>query len=98
MGTRLYSTVRKIQTLVDRSQHQQDIGLRYYESRRCWLGIAGNLMYFASVGAMVAAGSIAAITSAGWIASKLVTAGSYVVNGVNLVDGLINIIREILRM
>jgi hypothetical protein len=81
---------------VDRSQHQQNIGLRSSESRSCWLGIAGNLMGVASGGATVAAGSICAMTSAGQIALTSVTVGLTVVNGVNVDNGLTNIIRRLL--
>jgi hypothetical protein len=81
---------------VDRSQHEQDIGLRYYESRSCWFGIAGNLMGVASGGATVAAGSIGVMTPAGQIALTLVEYGSYVVDGVNVDNGLTNIIRRLL--
>ena len=42
MFTGAYSAVRNIQTLVDRDEHQQSIGLDSAESRSCWLGIAGG--------------------------------------------------------
>jgi len=42
MATGAYSVGRNIQTLVDRGEHQQSIGLDSAESRSCWLGIAGG--------------------------------------------------------
>ena len=53
-------------------------------------------MGVASGGATVAAGSIGAMTSAGRIALTLVTAGSSVVNGVNVVNGLTNKTKKLL--
>jgi len=53
-------------------------------------------MGVASGGATVAAGSIGVMTPAGQIALTLVEYGSYVVDGVNVDNGLTNIIRRLL--
>ena len=52
--TGLYNAGLKIQTIVDRSQHQQNVSLQSFESPSCWLDIAGNVMSFASGGAKIA--------------------------------------------
>ena len=98
--TGAYATGRKIQILVDRRQHQQNIGLRSSESRSCWLGIAGNLIGFASGFATVVAGvSVASsdvMTLAGEIVLKSVKTGSVVVNVVRVPNVLTNTIRKLL--
>jgi hypothetical protein len=95
--TGVYATGRNIQTLVDRRQHQQNIGLRSSESRSCWFCIAGNLICFASGGATVAAGSSAAMGLAGQIVIKSVNTGSLVVNAVRGTNGLTNKIGKLLE-
>jgi hypothetical protein len=98
--TGVYATGRSIETLVDRSQHQQNIGLRNSESRSCWLVIAGNLIGFASggatVGTAVTAGSSVVVTLAGQIALKSVKTGSNVVTVARVTNGLRNTIRKLL--
>jgi hypothetical protein len=81
---------------VDRSQHQQSIGLRSSQSLSCWLEIVGNVFGFASGGARVAAGSSAAMGLVGEMALKSVTAGSFVVSAVRVTNGLRNKIRKLL--
>jgi len=88
----VYATGRNIQKLVDRSQHQQSIGLRSFESRSCWLGIAGNVIGLASVGVTV----IPASTVAMALARRIVSTGSHVANAVRVTNWLINKIRELL--
>jgi hypothetical protein len=94
--TGVYATVRSIQTLVDRSQHQQSIGLCNSESRSCWFAIAGNLVGFITGGAKLAAGSGAAMGLAGQIALKSVTIGSGVVFVVTVTNWLTHKIRRLL--
>ena len=52
--TGLYNAGLKIQTIVDRSQHQQNVSLNNFETRSCRLGIAWNVMGCASGGAKIA--------------------------------------------
>jgi len=78
----VYASGRNIQTLVDRRQHQQNIGLRSSEARSCWLGIVGNVIGFASGGATVAVGSSAAMAMAGQIVLLSVRSGSGVVKSI----------------
>jgi len=87
--TGVYATGRSIQTLVDRRQHQQNIGLRSSESRSCWLGIAGNVIGIASGGATVAAGSSAAMAMAEQIVLKSVKTGSFAMGGTNFLTNKI---------
>jgi hypothetical protein len=91
-----YGIGRSTQTLVDRHQHQQSIGLDNAESRNCWLGIGGGVMGMAAGGAAAAAAKMAqvgqGVTVAGQIALKSVTAGSSFVNALGVVNGLANII------
>ena len=93
-----YAAGRSIQTLVDRGQHQQSIGLDNAESRNCWLGIAGCLLSFASGGAIAAVAKTAqtgaSITLAGQVAVKSVTIGSCVVNALGVTSGLADIIMK----
>ena len=93
-----YGAGRSIQTLVDRGQHQQSIGLDNAESRNCWLGIAGYLMSLASGGAITAVAKTAqtgaSVTLAGQIALKSVTVGSCVVNALGVTSGLADIIMK----
>lgn len=58
-STALYAGGRNVQTLVDRSHHEQSIGLDNSESRNCWLGIAGCTTALASGGAIAAASRVA---------------------------------------
>jgi len=90
--TAVYATGRNIQKLVDRSQHQQSIGLRSSESRSCWLGIAGNVIGLASVGFTV----IPASTVAMALARQIVSTGSHFVNAVRVTNWLTNKIRGLL--
>jgi len=93
-----YGAGRSIQTLVDRGQHQQSIGLDNAESRNCWLGIAGCLMSLASGGTIVAvtkaAQTGASITLAGQVALKSITVGSCIVNALGVTSGLADIIMK----
>jgi hypothetical protein len=93
-----YTAGRSIQTLVDRGQHQQSIGLDTAESRNCWLGIGGCLMSLASGGATAAiartAQTGAPVALAGQIAIKSVTVGSCVFNALGVTNGLANIITK----
>ena len=96
MLTGVYATGRNIQTLVDRDQHQQSIGLNSATSRNCWLGIGGGVMGIVSVGTMAAAAktaqTAATLPLAGQIAIKSVAVGSCVLNGLAVSNGLANII------
>jgi hypothetical protein len=42
--TKGYEAYRNFQTLYDRYQHHQSIGLGSYESRNCWLGVISNVV------------------------------------------------------
>jgi hypothetical protein len=94
--TGLYGAGRNIQTLVDRDQHQQTIGLNSPVSRNCWLGIAGSVLGIVSGGTMAAtaktAQAAATIPLAGQIAIKSVAVSSCVFNGLAVSNGLANII------
>ena len=85
---------------MDRRQHQQSIGLRSSEARRCWLGIVGNLIGIASGGVTVAyamrVGSRTVMSLAGQIAVKSVTTVSHVVNAVRVTSGMTNKIRKLM--
>jgi len=91
-----YAAGRSIQTLVDRDQHQQSIGLNNAVSRNCWLGIGGGVMGIVSGGAMAAAAktaqAAATLPLAGQIAIKSVSFSSCVLNGLAVSNGLANII------
>lgn len=93
-----YGAGRSIQTLVDRGQHQQSIGLDNAESRNCWLGIAGCLISLASGSAIAAVAKTAqtgaSITLAGQVAIKSITVGSCVVNALGVTSGLADIIMK----
>ena len=93
--TAVYGTGRSLQSLVDRSQHQQSIGLRSSESRGCWLCIAGNVIGIVSGGVNTSPGSIAAKTLARQVVSKSLRTGSGVFNSVSLSNGLVNRIRKL---
>ena len=103
MLTGVYAAGRSIQTLVDRDQHQQSIGLDSAESRNCWLGIAGGVMGFASVRNMAVAArtaqaaarttrAAATMPLAGQMAMKSVAVSSCVLSGLAVSNGLANII------
>jgi len=109
MLTGVYAAGRNIQTLVDRNQHQESIGLDSAESRNCWLRIGGGVMGIFSGGTMRAAAktvqATAAMPLAGQVtaraaatmplvAIKSVAVGSYVLNGLAVSNGLANIIVE----
>jgi hypothetical protein len=91
-----YAAGRNIQTLVDRDQHQQSIGLDSAVSRNCWLGIGGGVMGIVSGGTMAAATktaqAAATLPLAGQIAIKSVAVDSCVLNGLAVSKGLANII------
>ena len=90
--TAVYATGRNIQKLVDRSLHQQSIGLRSSQVRNCWLGIAGNVIGLASVCVTVLPGSTAAMT----LARQIISTGSHFVNAVRVTNWLTNKIRGLL--
>jgi hypothetical protein len=94
----LYASGRNIQVLVDRSQHQQSIGLDSAESRNCWLGIAGSTAAAASGGAVSLASRIVqageTVSLVGQITLKSATAISSLVNSLGVVNGLGNIIEK----
>ena len=77
---------------MDRSQHQQSIGLRSSEARTCWLCIAGNVIGLASVGFTVIPASTAAMA----LARQIVSTGSHVANAVKMTNGLRNKTRMLL--
>jgi hypothetical protein len=82
MLTGVYAAGRNIQTLVDRDQHQQSIGLDSAVSRNCWFGIASGVMGIVSGVTMTAAAwTDATIPLAGQIAIKSVAVGTCVLNG-----------------
>jgi hypothetical protein len=91
-----YAAGRSIQTLVDRSKHQESIGLDNAASRNCWLGIGGGFMSIVSGGAMATAARTARAGStmavAGQVAVKSVAVGSCVVNALGVTNALANII------
>ena len=94
--TGVYAAGRNIQTLVDRDQHQQSIGLDSAETRNCWLGIGGGVMGIVSGGTMTAAAKTAQAAAtmplAGQVAIKSVAVGSCVHNGLAVSNVLANII------
>jgi len=94
--TGVYAAGRNIQTLVDRNQHQQSIGLDSAVSRNCWLGIGGGVMGIVSGGTMTAAAKTARATAtmplAGQVAIKSVAVGSCVLNSLAVSNVLANII------
>ena len=94
--TGVYAATRNIQTLVDRDQHQQSIGLDSAVSRNCWLGIVGGAMGIVSGGTMAGAAKTARraakLPLAGQIAIKSVAVSSCVLNGLAVSNVLANII------
>ena len=96
MLTGLYATGRNIQTLVDRDQHRQSIGLNSATSRICWLGIGGSVIGIVSGDAIVAAAktvkAAATVQLARQIAIKSVAVSSCVHNGLAVSKGIANII------
>ena len=94
--TGVYAAGRSIQTLVDRAQHQQSVGLDSAVSRNCWLVIAGSVMSIVSGRAMAAAAKTAQAAAtmplATQIAIKSVAVGSCILNGLAVSNGLENII------
>jgi Ca2+-binding EF-hand superfamily protein len=101
MVTGVYAVGRNVQTLVDRGQHQQSVGLDSAVSRNCWLGIGGGVMSVVSGGAAAAAAATARAAAtmplAGQIAIKSVAVGSSVLNGLAVSNGLANIIVKALN-
>ena len=99
MLTGVYTAGRTIQTLRDRHQHQQSIGLDSSVSRNCRLEIEGGGMGIVSGGTMAAAAKTAqtleTMPFAGQIAIKSVAVGSCVLNGLAINDGLANIIVKV---
>ena len=95
MLTGVYAAGRNIQTLVDRDQHQQSIGLDSTVSRNCWMGIVGGAMGIVSGGTMAGAAKTARTAAtmplARQIAVKSVAVSSFV-NGLAASNGLANII------
>ena len=96
MLTGVYAAGRNIQTLVDRDQHQQSIGLDSDVARNCWLGIGGGVMGIVSGDTMAAAAKTAQAAATmplvGQIAIKSVAVSSCVLNGLAVSNGLANII------
>jgi len=82
-----YATGRNIQTLKDRHEHQQSIGLGSVESLNCWLGIGG---FVGSVGT-----TAAAVCDAGPLITKSLAVGSCAVNVVAVGSNVINIIDKV---
>ena len=101
MLTGAYAAGRNIQTIVDRDQHQQSIGLNSAVSQNCWLGIAGSVMDIVSGGTMAAAAktaqAAATVPLAGQIAIKSVAVSSCVLNSLAVSNGLANIIVKALN-
>jgi hypothetical protein len=98
-ATALYATGRNIQTLVDRSHHQQTIGLEDPESRNCWLGIAGSVTSLASRGAITVARQRAhagKVTLAGRMAVTAASASAHVCS-LGVVNGLANIVEKVIN-
>jgi len=93
--TGVYSAGRNIQTLVDRDQHQQSIGLDSAETRNCWLGIAGSVVGIASACTIaLAAKSVRAngkMSNAGEITIQSVAVSSLFLNSLALGNGVANI-------
>jgi hypothetical protein len=46
--TGVYNVLRSVNTLADRSRHEQSTGLEDAESRNCWLSLAASTLGFAS--------------------------------------------------
>jgi hypothetical protein len=94
--TGVYAAGRNIQTLVDRDQHQQSIGLTSAESRNCWLGIGGGVMSIVSGGTMVAAAKTAQAATtmplAGQFGIKSVAVSSCFLSSLAVSNELANII------
>ena len=99
--TGVYAAGRNIQTLVDRDQHQQSIGLDSAESRNCSLEIGGAVTGIVSAGNMVAAAKTAQADAenplAGQITIKSAAVGSCVLNGLAVTNGIANIIIKFLN-
>jgi hypothetical protein len=101
VATGAYAAGRGIQTLVDRGQHQQTLGLNSPTARSGWLGIVGGVTSVVSGGTMAAAAAATraakAIPLAAQIAIKSVAVGSSVVNGLVVSNELANIIVKALN-
>jgi hypothetical protein len=101
MVTGVYAAGRNIQTLVDRDQHKQSIGLDSAVARNCWLGIGGGVLSFLSGGTMATARAArtaraaATLPLARQIVIKSVAVGSCVLNGLAVSNGLANIIVKV---
>jgi hypothetical protein len=48
MWTGIYGVARGVGTLVDRSRHEQSVGLEDAEARNCWVSTASNALGCAS--------------------------------------------------
>jgi len=84
-----YATRRNYQTLKDRYQHQQSIGLYNSESRNCWLGIGGFVL---TVGTVVAGAHNAQKDAPLTLTMKSLAVSSCVLNGLAVTNGLVNIV------
>jgi len=97
--TGAYATGRNIQTLVDRDQHKQTIGLNSPAARNCWLGIGGVVMCIVSLGTLLAAVTTAqeasAMSAAGKFAIQSVAVSSRVLKYLAVTNAFVNIIGKI---
>ncbi|KAJ9584756.1 hypothetical protein L9F63_020906 [Diploptera punctata] len=98
LATGGYSAGRNIAQLRDRDAHQQTIGLKDAESRNCYLGIVGSALGVASGGAVAAAATAAqvgsSITKVGEVAIKSISATSFTVSSLGIVNGVVNIVQK----
>ena len=101
MLTGAYAAGRNIQTLVDRGQHKQTLGLNSPAARNCWLGIGGGVMGIVSGVTMAAAAKPAQADAEMPLREKIaiqsVAVGSCVLNGLAVGNGLANIIVKALN-
>ena len=97
--TGAYGAGRNIQTLMDRDEHQQSIGLDSAEARNCWLGIGGAVIGIVSAGTVAAsaksAQTDAEMSLARKIAIQSVVYGSCILNGLAVGNGIVNIIVKV---
>jgi hypothetical protein len=95
----IYAFGQTIGTIVDRSQHQQSIGLTNAESLNCWLRLTGILLNLASgsgttaVNKIVQEGDSVSLTTE--FALKSVTVSSCIVDAIAVTSGLTDIIKKI---
>jgi len=95
-----YAAARNIATLVDRSEHEQSIGLDDPESLNCWLGIGAYMTYITSGDAAAEDAETPQagdrVSSSQQITMKtLARTGSLVFNAIAVIRGLSNIIIKI---